>query len=291
MKNCENYFLPNTTHEVLKLLNEVEGSVSILAGGTDLLIDIRQGRHSPVVNLVDISEVDEFNQFELREKSIFIGAAVTHARINVSEIIQKHAEGLGEACGLVGSPAVRNVATLGGNVAHALPAADGTIALMALDAKVEIASLGDRKIIPLEELFLGPGKTILVDRKEVIIGFHLPLSEGIQASAFKRIMRPQGVAIAILNCAVWLQRKNDLIEDIRISIGPSGPTPRKMSQAECLLKNQELCDSKIDEAYQAVLEDARFRTSKHRAGKVYRQKMANNLLRDALWTAWKRTQK
>ena len=132
-----------------------------------------------------------------------------------------------EACGLIGGPQVRNTATLGGNVAHALPAADGTIALVALDARVEIASRDGRRLVPILNLFAGVGQSTLLADQEILVGFHLPLRKTGQASAFSRVMRPQGVALPVLNLAVWLERAGDQIHSIRIAIGPSGPVPQR----------------------------------------------------------------
>jgi carbon-monoxide dehydrogenase medium subunit len=133
---------------------------------------------------------------------------------------------------------VRNVATLGGNVAHALPAADGTIALLALDATAEIVSLEGRRRVPMEQLFAGPGQSTLQPRGEILVGFLLQRRGPGQASAFRRVMRPQGVAIAILNTAIWLERQEGCIRDIRIAVGPAGPTPFRARQTEATLRGK-----------------------------------------------------
>jgi len=286
MINCESYFLASDIDSALKALGEAQEPARILAGGTDLLLDLQQGRHPPLHTLVDVTTIPELNALELREGGLFIGAAVTHNVITNSELVQSHAQALAEACGLIGGPQVRNVATLGGNVAHALPAADGTIALMALDAQAEIASLEGRRIIPLEELFIGPGQSTLDVKNEILVGFQLASAQAGQASTFRRIMRPQGVAIAILNCAVWLQRKDDVIGEVRIAIGPSGPTPRRMRQAEEVLTGKSPTGQILVEAHQAILLEASFRTSRHRANKEYREHMAGELLQEALMASW-----
>src|SRR4030095_10435782 len=107
-----------------------------------------------------------------------------------------------ESCGVVGGPQVRNVATLGGNVAHALPAGDGTTSLVALDAEAEIIHLGNRKWLPIRELFLGPGQSLLDSSRDLLLRFRFKACADGEASAFKRIMRPQGVALPVLGCAV-----------------------------------------------------------------------------------------
>jgi CO/xanthine dehydrogenase FAD-binding subunit len=184
---------------------------------------------------------------------------------------------------------VRNTATLGGNVAHALPAADGTIDLMALGAQAVVASQEGLKIVPLEEIFLGPGKSAL--KNEVLVGFQLPLRDAGEASAFKRVMRPQGVAIAILNLGIWLRRMEDKLTEVRIAVGPSGPVPRRMAAAENLLCGQTLSPAVLQKAYESILNEASFRTSRHRATSEYRQHVVGILLEETLRVAFERAGK
>jgi carbon-monoxide dehydrogenase medium subunit len=210
--------------------------------------------------------------------------------ITTSSIIKLHAQALAEASGLIGGPQVRNVATLGGNVAHALPAADGTIALFALNARVEIATMEGRRYVSLDDLFKGPGVSALDPERELLVGFYLPEKGPGEGSAFNRIMRPQGVAIAILNCAVWVQRSGNLITDIRVAIGPSGPTPRRLTEVEDVLRGKTPGDDEIEAALQVLLEHVHFRTSRHRATQAYREEMARVLLHDTLRQAWERAE-
>lgn len=290
MIKSNHLILANSVEQALEAMQNASGDVCVLAGGTDLLLDLEQGRHPPVDTLVDITTIPELLKLEIRDGQLFIGAAVVHKKIVRSELVLANAQALTEACGLIGGPQVRNMATLGGNVAHALPAADGTVALMVMDAQVEIASLEGRRVVPLSEIFKGPGQSTLDARKDLLVGFHLPLKQAYQASAFKRVMRPQGVAIAILNCASWLQRDGDQIVEARISIGPSGPTPRRMQAAEAFLKGKRPDSDTLEMVYELVLEEASFRTSRHRATAGYRQDVVHMLLVDALKTAWERAE-
>ena len=287
MKICKNYFVAKDVVGAVKALAESGESAKVIAGGTDLLLDIQQSRLSPPETLVDVTQIPEMQAMEARGGRLYIGAAVSHNRIAESELVIINSQALSEASGLIGGPQVRNVASLGGNIGHALPAADGTIALMSLDAQVEIASIQGRRTAPLASLFHSPGKNTLA-KGEMITGFNLPLKHGQQASAFRRVMRPQGVAIAILNCAVWLERDQDQIRDIRISIGPSGPVPRRMCLAEESLRGNPLSPRALSQAVEAVMEEAKFRTSRHRASQQYRLKVMDVLLRACVETAWKR---
>ncbi len=288
MSIWKNYYLAQSVSDALKMTAGVSGSARFVAGGTDLLLDLQQGRHPPVELLVDLTEIAEMRNLELRPAVLFIGAAVPLNRVVDSPLVREHAAALFEAASLIGGPQVRNTATLGGNVAHALPAGDGTIALLALEAKAEIASMEGRRLAPMNELFLGPGRSALDTKKEILVGFHLPLTKQGEGSAFRRVMRPQGVAIAILNMAAWVQRTGDKISSVRISAGPAGPKPFRAYQAEAVLCDREMSEDSLREALQALLAQAHYRTSPHRATMEYRQKMSKVLLWEVLQTAWER---
>lgn len=296
----QNYLRPKTLSEAMDAFANAPRPLAPIAGGTDLLLDLQQGRHSPVQTLIDVTSIAELTALELRGDELFIGASVAVNRIVLDPLAVAHAQALTEACELIAGPQVRNVATLGGNVAHALPAADGTIALLALDAQAEIASAStdgrvaaERRIetrrIPFKDLFLGPGKSALRHGEELLVGFYLPLTKHFQASCFKRIMRPQGVALPILNCAVWLERGENIIKDIRIAVGPGGATPFRATQAEDTLRGKSFNAESFEYATEALLAQAQFRTSARRASADYRQHIVVTLFKDTLETAWQRT--
>jgi len=289
MNPWKTYLSPPSLSDALRALQEAPAPVRVVAGGTDLLLELQQGKHAPVHTLVDVTSVPEMRGIELRAQRLFIGAAEPVSRIAVSPLIRQHARALSEAAALIGGPQVRNAATLGGNVAHALPAADGAIALTALEAEVEIASPAGRRRAPLLSLYRGVGQTTLA-ADEVLLGFYLPLRAAGEASAFRRVMRPQGVAVAILNMGVWLRRVGERIAAARIAVGPSGPVPRRMTAAEEALRGQPFTAESIRRAHAAILAEARFRTSRHRATQEYRRRMAGVLLAEALELAWRRAE-
>ncbi|MCE7859462.1 MAG: xanthine dehydrogenase family protein subunit M [Chloroflexi bacterium CFX2] len=288
MNLWQEYKRPFSVTEAVQALASAAGPALPVAGGTDLLLDLKQGRHTPVHTLVDLTFIPEMSAIEVRGDSLFIGAAVPVNRVALDPLTAAHAQALVEACNLIAGPQVRNTATLGGNVAHALPAADGTIALTALNAKAEIASVTGTKRMPFTSLFAGPGKSAIDKTKEIIVGFYLPLSTPHSASCFKRIMRPQGVALPILNCAVWLERDGDIVGDIRIAVGPGGSTPFRANDAEGLLKGKTLTEETFDLTLDALLAQAKFRDSARRASAEYRRHIVGGLFKDVLYTAWSR---
>jgi carbon-monoxide dehydrogenase medium subunit len=288
MKLWNSYFRATTVEDALLALAEAGGPALPIAGGTDLLLDLQQGRHAPVERLVDVSGIAEMRAIEIRGAELYIGAAAPINQIVRSPLVAQHALAVVEACDLIGGPQVRNTATLGGNVGHALPAADGTIALVAMGAEAEVASLAGNRRLPLTELFLGPGKSRLETGKELLAGFYLPLRQPGEGSAFRRVMRPQGVALPILNMAAWMRRNGDEILAARLAVGPSGPTPRRSVNTETVLLGRSLDGATLSAALEALLAEAQFRTSPRRASGEYRRFLAAGLLKDVLETAYAR---
>jgi xanthine dehydrogenase FAD-binding subunit len=296
MPAWKNYILTHTIFEALEALSSSPTPVRPVAGGTDLLLELQQGHQPAVETLVDISGIPDLGILEVRGSLLFIGAAVPVAQVTESPLVLRHARAVAEACGLIGGPQVRNTATLGGNVAHALPAADGMISLLALDAVAEIAVKQGARIsmryAPLISLFSGPGKSTLDVCHEILTGFCLPLTRAGHASAFGRIMRPQGVALPILNIAVWLERHGDRVVDIRVSVGPAGPVPQRAAAVEAVLRGamfdgaqQAEILARAGEAWRAGMH---FRSSAQRASAGYRHHLSSSLFEDVFRTAWDR---
>jgi len=315
MNLWQNYLRPKTLAEAMDAFSSAQKPLAPIAGGTDLLLDLEQRRHSPVHTLIDVTEIKELLALELRAESLFIGAGVPVNRIVLDPLVGVHAQALVEACELIGGPQVRNVATLGGNVAHALPAADGTIALLALNAEAEIVNFAQAAVpggigtcrIPLIDLFLGPGKSSLKHGAELIVGFYIPVSTSKDfeipipespesfrstyrsSSCFKRIMRPQGVALPIINCAVWLERVGeDTFNDICIAIGPGSGIPFRATKAERELRGRSLNETTFESALGSLLAQAQFRSSPRRASADYRRHLVETLFKDTLESAWER---
>lgn len=288
MSTWTQYTVVNSIDEALQALSTAELPVSLVAGGTDLLLELQQGHHAPVKTLVDIASIPELKSLQIRGQDLFIGAAVPVSQIAESELVSCHARAVVEACQLIGGPQVRNSATLGGNVAHALPAADGMIALVAQGAQAEITRQDGSRRVPLLTLFLGPGKSGLESGKEILTGFYLPVKDTGEGSAFARVMRPQGVALPILNMAVWLRRKGEQIAAARIAVGPAGPTPQRAWKVEELLSGKEFSSQTLQEAIVMIRSTMTFRSSPQRASAEYRNHLVGILLEDVMKTAWKR---
>jgi xanthine dehydrogenase FAD-binding subunit len=288
MSFWSNYVNAGSIAEALDALASAPGPARPISGGTDLLLELQSGRHSHIHTLVDVTHIPELNALELRGDTLFIGAAVPVRELTESPLVRSHALAVSEACGLIGGPQVRNTATLGGNVAHALPAADGMIALCAMDTQVEVVSAAGCRLEPILSLFKGPGVSALQLDREFVVGFHLPARQPGQASAFERFMRPQGVALPIINNAVWIQRAGDCIQNIRIAIGPSGPVPQRVLELEQACIGSVYCDETLARVKQLIRSSVRFRSSPQRATAEYRYQLSEVLLESVIRKAWQR---
>ena len=268
------YHTPHSVDEAIRLLDHYDGRARVVGGGTDLLLEIQQG-HSPAVEaLVDTSRIAGMDRISNEHDHIVIGCAVTHTQIVNDETIVRSGTCLVEGCGVIGGPQVRNVATLAGNVAHAMPAGDGSIGLLALGGEIEIADTGGYRWMPLQKAFLGPGKSAIDHHRALLTRLRFPLTKSGEGSAFTRIMRPQGVALPMISMAVRLQLDDDdTITSIRISLGPAGPVPYLAEPAMDQLMGAIAGFDQYSAAADTVLASVPLRTSKHRATREYREEM------------------
>jgi carbon-monoxide dehydrogenase medium subunit len=296
MSLWKEYYTPSSIAEALRIRTQHGHDAQFVAGGTDLILDLQQGNHAPLVALVDVTTIQHLNEIHKEGDWIVLGAAVTHSDVEANPLVRRHGAALAESCSVVGGPQVRNVGTLGGNVAHALPAADGTIGLLALGAEVQVCSLVDGEVVatwqPLLSIFVGPGKSNLGDN-QMLAAFRFRTLQPRQGSAFDRIMRPQGVALPILGVAAKLTLDESLqrVAHACIAVGPAGPVPFRASEAESVLTEAAVfAESTVDAAVQAALAQAELRTSKHRASKEYRREVLGVLLRRVLQRAFDRAQ-
>lgn len=301
MTHWQHYHTPHTVAHALGLLRQYGDQAQLIAGGTDLILDMQSGNHAPVVALVDVTQIDALSTIHTETDTddghwVVLGAAVTHTQIERSPVIQEHGAALVESCSVVGGPQVRNVATIGGNVAHALPAADGTIGLLALNAQVQVCTLDEGtdgaltcEWHPLLSIFAGPGRNNLKGN-QLLGAFRFPQRQARQASAFDRIMRPQGVALPILGLAasVTLDESLSNIVAATIAIGPAGPIPFRATSAEDILLGAPFSNELVEEAILAAQSQAQLRTSRHRASQEYRHEMVAILMRRVLHRAVER---
>jgi CO/xanthine dehydrogenase FAD-binding subunit len=247
-----NYAIPSTLSEANDFLAQYGPETKIIAGGTDLVLALRQRRMNPRF-VLDISGLDELRRIEEKEDHIVVGAACTHTQISESSILRQWAGILSEASGSVGSRQIRNLGTIGGNLVNGSPAADTVPALMVLDAKLDIVSNNHRRQVLLPEFYKGPYHADLKP-EEVLSSIIIKKIPENAKCHFFRVARRKAMATARINGAVVLWQKKDggPIENIRISIGSVTPIPCRMWETEKLLNGTIPSEETIERACKLV---------------------------------------
>jgi CO/xanthine dehydrogenase FAD-binding subunit len=277
----DDYLFPRSVEEALEMLHGHNGEARIIAGGTDLALQCQRGRN-PARVVVDITRIPGLDQIEGRDGHIYIGASVTHAQVAASPMIRSTAAVLAEACGSVGGPQIRNVGTLVGNVVNALPAADGAIALTALDAEAEVAETAGRRWTPIAELYAGVGRCTVDSREAMITQLRFGALEDGDGSAFQRLAKRKALVLPILNTAVVLRMDDGAVRQARIAIGPVATTPFVASDAGEFLLGQVPDEAAVAEAARLAAQAAQPRYSLLRGSAEYRKSMVEVLVRRAL---------
>lgn len=270
----KNYHAPESVEEAVALLRQYDGRGRVIGGGTDLLVEFRRGLHRPVDALVDASRIAGLAGISRDREHIVIGCGVTHSEIVCNEHIIRHGTCLAESCGVIGGPQVRNVGTLAGNVAHALPAGDGTIGLLALGGEFEVADSGGSRWMPVRDGFLGPGKSVIDRHRVVLTRLRFRPTGAREGCAFHRVMRPQGLCLPIISMAVRLRLADDgSIAAAAIGMGPVGPVPYLAEAAMAALAGGPASGEQFAQAAEIVVGSVTLRTSKYRATQEYRAQM------------------
>jgi carbon-monoxide dehydrogenase medium subunit len=277
------YTVASTVEETLATLTSLRGVGRIIAGGTDLVIQLQRGDRE-VGYLVDITRIPGLTDIRRQNSHIIVGAAATFAQLERSPLIHDSAPVLREASSWVGSPQIRNVGTLAGNVVNAQPAADGSIALLALDAEAEIANLTGRQWVPVASLFVSPGVSRVDATIEMVTAFRFLPRAPREGSAFERLARRKALALPLINVAtrVLLDSSGDHVRDVRIAIGPVAPVPFRAQEAETLLRGHAITAELISEAAEAAAHESKPRSSLLRASKEYRRELIRTLTQRAL---------
>jgi CO/xanthine dehydrogenase FAD-binding subunit len=231
------YFRPQSLVEALEFLGAHGDRTSLLAGGTDLMIAARKGELKSRF-VMDVSRLEELNRIEKADDLLTIGAGATFTEISNSQEVLKSAPILARAAKCVGSPQIRNVGTIGGNVANASPAADSVPPLVVLRARVHIQSLSSERTPLVDELILAAYRTSLRS-DELIVRFLIEPVPTDYNWSFQRIARRKSLAIARANVAALAKSDaRGVVEDVRLCVGSVLPQPARMTAAEEVLKGK-----------------------------------------------------
>ncbi len=275
------YRMPASLDEALEILAAAGGKARVIAGGTDLMLDLQTKKYTPE-HLVDVTGIGELHQVKFSEREIWLGAACTFSELAENETLCAEVPALVKAASSVGSPQTRNVATVGGNIVSAMPAADSAVPLMALDARVEVAGPAGKKLLPLGACYLGFGKSAVDPTREVVIGIRFPRPDEKTGFAVQRFAQRRSVALPAVLLAVLLRREEKTASEVRIAVGPCGVRPWRAERAENLLLGLALTQLRLIEAAAMVAADAPFRDSPVRFTAKYKKEISQAMFLDAV---------
>jgi CO/xanthine dehydrogenase FAD-binding subunit len=272
------YLAPWSLAEALEMLSDRPEAIP-LAGGTDLLVQVKEGSHS-VETLLSLKRVPELRQYA-HNGALTLGSTVTVGRIATDPRIQQAYAALALGAGLIGSVQIRNVATVGGNLCNASPSADTAPPLLVLGAQAVIASVGGERTIPLEEFFEGPGRTAL-QTGELLKAITVPQPVEHSGSFYLRHTPRARMDLAMVGvaAAVTLEAKGTIV-DARLALGAVAPVPLRARRAEALLVGQILTDELCREVGATAAQEAE-PIDDQRASAEYRRHLVDVLTRRAL---------
>ncbi|MBI2088389.1 MAG: xanthine dehydrogenase family protein subunit M [Deltaproteobacteria bacterium] len=276
------YHQPSTIEEAFDLMRRLDGNVSLYAGGTEVLVALKEGKLKPQA-LIDIKRIPELGGIQADNGTLRLGAAVSTRAISRSPVVRERFPLLSEALKILGSMQIGNRATLGGNLANASPAADSAPPLLTLQASLRLVSPKGERSVALEDFFLAPGKTVL--DQEILTEVRIPSAPAQGRGVFYKL-GPRGAPedICIVSVAVFVtadaQRKS--WQDVRIALGAVAPTPVRARHAEAALQGQPIGDKTAKEAARLAAEKDANPITDIRGSASYRGAMVQVLVERAV---------
>ena len=251
------YYTVNTTEEAIRLLAEKGEGARIVAGGTDLILELERGVRRGIHTLIDITRIPGLDQITLDEEDVIhLGAMVTHNHCAASKLIRERAFPLARAAWEVGAPQIRNRGTVAGNLITASPANDTITPLMALGAWVVLASeRGERKVM-LRDFYTGVRKTVM-QSDEILADIAFPALKKNQRGTFIKLALRRAQAISVINVAVVLTLEAATVKSASITLGAVAPTIIHAEEAETYLAGKELTEQVVTEAARLAMEASR----------------------------------
>lgn len=276
------YQAAKTVKEACKFMLAAKGKGYILAGGTDLLVQMKSGLRSPGM-IVDVKKIPEMTSIVEKNGSFTIGAATPAAVIGEHKKLKKMWPGVVEAINLIGSTQVQGRASAGGNLCNASPAADSVPALVAAGCTVAVQGPKGKRTVPVEKFCAGPGKTTLKPG-EIVVSLTLPARPKSSSDAYLRLIPRTEMDIAVVGCGVSLTMKGDTVVDARVGLGAVAPTVLLVDKAAKALVGSKLDDKALDAAAAAC--SAACKPIDDKRGTIhYRTKIAGVLLKRAAMIA------
>jgi CO/xanthine dehydrogenase FAD-binding subunit len=275
------YFSPKSLTEACNLLAEWKDNSKILAGGTDVLLELRRSNIAASEAIVDISRIPALSGIEESGDSIIIRPLTTHAEVLHSQIISKYAPLLRIAVSTIGSPQIRNRGTVGGNIINAAACADTVPPLIALDAQIRLKSSNEERVVPLSEFFIRPYVTV-ARRDEILVEIRFPKLPADARSSFVKLGRRNALSIARLSVAAIVRCDvAGVVTEVRIVPGAAFPRWRRIPEAENVLLGQKISKELAAEAGRKVSE-AMISVTGRRWSTEYKEPVIAVLVRRAL---------
>ena len=260
MKNFE-YTAPNTVREAIKLMAQNGTSARALAGGTDLIVQMRAKRHQPD-RVVDVKNIPEMNELSISpRRGLTIGAAVPCHRIyGDAEIVQRY-PGIVDSAAIIGGIQIQGRATFGGNVCNSSPSADSTPILIAHSAICEIAGPNGKRKVPVEDFCTSPGANVL-QPGELLVSIRVPLAKPNSGSHYLRFIPRNEMDIAVVGAGGYTELggrgSKRRFKNVRLSLAAVAPTPLLAEQVGVVLQGKEITDEEaLEEAADAAKAVAR----------------------------------
>jgi len=279
------YASPATLHEALAILGRNGVQARPLAGGTDLITQMKERRREPDV-VLDIKRIPECSQLSHERDGLHIGAAVTCTALISDPTVRERYLILAQGASLIGSVQIQNRAGLGGNLCNAAPSADGIPGLICLGAEAVIAGPKGRRAVPVEHFCTGPGKTVL-GRDEMLLELVVPPPPAQSAGAYMRFIPRAEMDIAVAGVGSFITLEGALCKEARIALAAVAPTPVRARAAEQSLAGQALTRAAIERAGALAMEAAS-PISDVRGSKEYRMELVRVLTRRTLTECAKR---
>ncbi|MEL3912295.1 FAD binding domain-containing protein [Treponema pedis] len=272
------FYSPKEKNELLNLLKNIDDSTFIIAGGTDLVIHLKNNKITDY-NIIDITKIKEFKTIYETKYFLHIGALLTMSEICENTMIKEKCKALYQAAYELGSTLIRNRATIGGNVCNASQSADCSLALFCFGAAVKILHCsGEEKIIPINEFIIGKEKTILT-KNEVVTEILIPQTTGV--SAFKKVGARKAVTISKVSCAVEYIPDNDLLTNVRAYLGAVGTKPVRAKHIEAYLENKVLQNINLTEL-QNIAHNEIENVIPSRSSRFYKRTAVEGLIEDLI---------
>ncbi len=272
------YHAPKSIKEAVKLMAASKGKGRILAGGTDLLVQMKSGAAAPGI-IIDVKKIPEMIGIVEKKGAFTIGAATPAAVMGEHKKLRKAWPGVVEAVNLIGSTQVQGRASAGGNLCNASPAADSVPALVAAGCTVTVAGPKGKREVPVEKFTAGPGKTTLKPG-EIVVSLKLPARPKNASDAYLRLIPRTEMDIAVVGVGVSLTMKGDTVTDARVGLGAVAPTVLLVDKAAKALVGSKLDDAALDAAAAAC--SAACKPIDDKRGTIkYRTKIAGVLLKRA----------